>query len=207
MPTSYKPIAILLLLFFFAMPDFVSASTFGYTTQGGSAINIASDPGTNTATRQGTGATLSENGSITMISANLSSVTTSETLDLTVFINDRDSGGLNIHDEVMKAQRVSVGITTTKTWYDFSPTPTELISDNYIISAVGDPNDLGGSGTVNMSYDITGSPYRLTENFTTTPYTSAQEDPWTDDDSGSIFFSIYATYTASGGGGGGTEGV
>lgn len=189
-----------------------SNDTFGYTGTGGSLESIA-NYGSGTPYSYRTGYSIPSlsigNGTLDKITAVVSSNDNTEAIDITVFINQKNSDGTNIHGQIAKVQRTNVPVTNTKTAQDFTASSQNLVAGTtYILNIVGDCYDLGNGDIAYVAYDsgAYGSNVdHYSEDFSgASQYTNAQEDPWTETASTSAFwgpYSIYATYTAEGGGG------
>lgn len=173
--------------------------TFGYTTLGSSQTDIASGSGINNrSARRGRGEyDPGESGTLDTLHVGLISNTGTVTLDVTVFLNDEDSGGAGTHDEVASVERTSLAVNNTAAFYDFTAASESITSQNHVFSAWGDHTDLASSGELRLRFDSTTT---STTYFESGTY-SSPEDPWTEvaSTTSTSEYSIYATYTAAGG--------
>lgn len=173
--------------------------TFGYTTLGASAditgriaSQIFSGP---KSSRIGIGVALSSAGTLSKISVGIKA-DGSGTLDVTAFVNTEDTA-TDSHTQVSKIERLGVSVTTTSTFFDFTAASEVLSATNYVLNAIGDGADLSLNNAY-MLYDSSGTQNNYEENFDGAYTTGRDEFPWTETDtSGSLKFSIYATYTAA----------
>lgn len=165
--------------------------TFGYEVVGGSGLAIcfvASD----TTRRQGTQFNLFETGTLDSITYSASSLTSSDTNDAFTAIN-RANNGTDSLDEVALVVQVNESYTTSQQWFTHTYSSEILIPDVYVLSAACDGVD--ASTSVLINYDATGGDY-YDESFTgVSGFTNAQEDPWTEAETGGRNYSIYATYS------------
>lgn len=166
--------------------------TFGYTTQGASSSTGLC---TNTASvRRGDLAT-GASGTLDKITANLSK-STSASITFTFFLNSKDSGGAGTHNEIARAES-SLSLTSTKTWFDITMAGQSLTAIDYITTASCSYGS--SSNTPAISFDTFTSTGVYFESFA--DYAASKESPWTSPTfNTTVYYSIYATYTASGGG-------
>lgn len=125
---------------------------------------------------------------------------TNDAMDLAMFVNIENTS-TDSHTQVAEIQRTNVAVTTSAAFYDFTASSEVLSSSNsYIISGLGDGNDLAGANQTALCFDTGGSLNNYFETLTgAASYTTLRdEDPWTETDASETrLFSIYATYTAT----------
>lgn len=175
--------------------------TFGYTSVGASTVfSIRTNGGFDYTVRHGNGISAPESGNVTQVDVALETITNSASVDYTAFVNTEDTTA-NSHEELVSAEVTGVSITTTAEFKSFPLTPTAITAIPYVLSSVGDNDDVSAD-IVRGRYDSAD-----TQNYYTEQYngdgvyaTVKAEDPWTENEtSSSTKLSIYATYTASGG--------
>jgi hypothetical protein len=171
--------------------------TFGYTTAGGTAANIARAYQTRSI-RWGMAASSTATSSVSSIHTNLSSTVSTQSIDVTSFLNYEDTQ-TNSLQEVVRSERNGLSIGTTQDWYTFTPTSTKIIGiDDFVISVVGDGTDVGAGNDVQVWYDASGSRNSYYTNVSgASSYTTNTESPWATAElpSGELW-SMYVTYTA-----------
>jgi len=176
--------------------------TFGYTSIGGVTLNIAdnlSAPSSHRAFRNSFVVSPTSSGNVTQLNAALFMGSgAADTLDITTFINEVDSGGTGIHDEIGSVERTSVSLSTTSAWFSFTYAGQSVSSGtDYLLGVVGDVADLAANKRASVSADSESGHTRYFETFIDpSSYSNSKEDPWTPLTSTANFrVSIYATYT------------
>ncbi len=167
---------LLLVLLFCVIPIISTAATFGYVYSG-------SETGTLTTSSYRsymTSYTLSEDGTVSKLTALLQTTSGTENIKGLIYLNTAGVPGAVV------AVSDPVQATTSKTSYDLTfSSPVELTAGDYYIGIVGD-----GSAT-NFFYAATGTHKTSSNN-----YPSPVNDP-TEVASYDLKDCIYATYTAA----------
>jgi len=140
------------------------------------------------------------NGTLDSLSAYLRADTTN-TIDISAFVNSKDSGGSNSHNQIAFSESTNIAISTTVGWKTFS-FASEAISSvtNYILNVLGNGAKCTNNTGVFIRSDSTSTVF-YEEGFNEAQgktYANGKEDPWTIASlTGNYRFSIYATYTAA----------
>ena len=171
--------------------------TFGYTSLGNSQTFLIRTSAANTYNnRIGRGDTPDASGSVVRISVGMQVTTLAESsVDCSVFINTEDTGA-NSHVEVASAARTDVAFAAVSTpvfqFFDFSGSVTA--STAYVLNTVCDWETVTTNSDVFIRYDSTATVNTYSEQFVGAgAYATAQEDPWTEDESAlASNYSIYA---------------
>ena len=177
--------------------------TFGYTSAGAGTRTVATD-----AYSYRTGSypyNLSGNGTVTSLTAWLKGSASDAAVSVKLFINSKDSGGANVHNEIISAASTTVSLTTTAAEKTINTTSTAINAGDYILSVAGNDDTvtstnariyvatdaLGGSGLrthyINDVYATGAGAYATV---CQSPLNSTMA-------SGDYNTSIYATYTAA----------
>lgn len=175
--------------------------TFGYTTIGANNDTLASATG-DSCQQKGVNRDLGEDGTMDLMSIALVMSTGSVDIDVSAVIYREDSAGTDSHDKVLLIERLGVTINTTPTFQDFTGSSQELVADTYVLSAIGNAEDIP-TGNLRTRFD-TGAPANRYYSETTAGAgcyaTRKAEDPWTEVDAAdAIDYSFYVTYTVAGG--------
>jgi hypothetical protein len=183
-----------------------SNDTFGYTSAGESQNNICSRYSTLEYKSQRRGTTVAgAAGTLDKLSAYLWTTDLNDTVDISYFLNTKDSEGSDSHGQVVRLQGTYTG-PTSATLDELTAASQSLSAVNYVISAVADAADMNSEVNYKktwLCYDTGSAIYdEYYEEWTgSTGYNSVGESPWTETPTANTtyHFSIYATYTASGG--------
>lgn len=177
--------------------------TIGYTTIGASneaiAFKAIFPPFVNVVSSIRLGSTFSvpDGGELTDISAWVLSPALDFNVDLTMYINEEDSGGSGIHAELASAELLGITlINDVDTLVTSSITGTLAANTDYILNISGQPNNVLNFSGINVKFDIVGADKDYLENFIfPNGYANSKEDPWTVADAGTFHkHSIFATY-------------
>ena len=181
--------------------------TFGYTSVGASAVNIAQRQSSTIyyTRRCGTAYTLSESGTLDSITAYLNTIGEPLNIDTYVSISVKDGSGSGSHTLVAGVETADKSYTaTTPQWYEFAFDSELLSADDYILGLLGNGRDIGAdSKYLNFYYDTDAGAtgYQDGGSDEGSLYTSLRdESPWDIASSVTRLSSVYATYTATGGG-------
>lgn len=178
-----------------------SNDTFGYTSLGASSgLDQTATDTNNFAIRSGYAYTPSENGTLDKISFGaVLAVGTTDLIDLTVFLNELNSGGANSHRQIAKKEQLNSSFSTTAAFVDITMASEAFTPGvSYIINVVGDGADVNvASSQLRPVYDTTSSVNKYSEAISNGYVTLRDEDPWTPAAPTSVTrtHSIYATYT------------
>lgn len=170
--------------------------TFGYTTQGGTGYSICQmGSGTVTDYRRGTVFSPANDGTLSQISIIKSNfgVVQSSLTPVFLAVNQKDSGGAGIHGQIDSIQSTAdyTSPTTAGNGETESYSLSQSVSSgtNYILNITGDCSLLSFFSSVGIYGDSTGGISYLES------YASfIKESPWTESTTGTIKYSIYATY-------------
>ena len=184
--------------------------TIGFLKIGGSGVIIANG-NADQCTRLGYGGALNTpagSGTVSSFSAALAlSGAGNETVGISTFLNTENTA-TDSHAEVAMVDADKNITSTTASWFTFTAASEAMSSAAYVLSIVGNHNDISGALNIYVNYDST-LPGNVT--FTNynelfqgaggdTDYTNSQEDPWTETDAvGTSFYSLYVTYTPTAG--------
>lgn len=169
--------------------------TFGYSTAGTSGLSSIADTngkGIQFQFMVGSAYSLTEAGSVSAVSVGLKlSANFATTVYYTACIYREDGNGANSHSLISSAEGSGI-LSTTVTFYNI-PLSTSLAADDYILSAVGNSEQLENRA-IQIAYDsATGVNYY--QDTSDTDY--IPDDPWNKTENGTNRkYSIYATYTA-----------
>lgn len=170
--------------------------TFGYTTLGGTAQIITAALTNDQSQRVGINFTPPSDGTLDFISAGLRSLSGTEIVDNTAFVNVEDTD-TDSHDETASSERLGLSVVTAHTWYNFTLSSEAIFSSNsYILSVVGNGEDIT-AGNIGLVGDSGGSGNRYEQDETGAgSYAANKDDPWLDAEGTNISnHSIYATYS------------
>lgn len=177
--------------------------TFGYETIGATAQLICQETN-DTAQTSGGAQVLSEDGTLDSIHLGLGNTSGGDvTTDTFAIIYREDSAGSGSHDLVVGIERLNLTVPATAEFLVFTGSSETLVTDTYVLAAVCNGEDLGGTEIVQLFRDSSGS-HNVYSEFTNGAgayATRKAEDPWTETAASSSFNRpIFVTYTASGGG-------
>lgn len=171
--------------------------TFGNTVLGASIFGQIAHTSADNSTMTGRHYALSDTGTLTSLHLGLdTNAASAQTLDLHAAVWREDSAAADSHDRVAQVERLNVVVGTAPAWYDFTAASEALVPDDYILSALGNGEDLVSLGVYPM-YDTAGSDREYSETTTGAGSynTRKAENPWTEVDAATTRqFSFYATY-------------
>lgn len=167
--------------------------TFGYTT-GGASDQAFAEFSSDTSHHIGGVGSVASDSLFNSVSIYLVMSAGSEAVDVYTAVYRLNSGGAGSHAKVAGMER-TLTVPATPAWYTFQAYFQPLVTDDYVVGAVGDGNDIGTAGrTLYVRYDAGGT-YLLETLTGASSYTTLRdEDPWTLATSSGAKFSIYASY-------------
>lgn len=181
--------------------------TFGYTTLGGTLSSNICSFSSDTSAMKGLSFTLSEAGTLDSIhvAVRLNVGSANQTPDTFVALYREDSAGAGSHDLVASVEEAAGTntYTTTSGTFTFEAASEALTADTYIIAALCDGVDMGGTSIAQTLSDDTNDTNGYFESTTGAGAyaTRKAENPWTESATANEDKrTYYVTYTASGGG-------
>lgn len=183
-----------------------SNDTFGYSTEGGTGYNwssrSSSSPYYNAARHGLTGSPSA--GTVTQVDFYAYTDNASTINGTTMaFINSKDSGGSNIHNQLGTGE-ATISYSTVSAKKTISGLSISITAIDQIVNVSINPANLSSKKYIYAKYDLGGSTAHYFEQFTNnvaaTAYSNSKESPWTIVSYNTMRVSIYATYTPGGGG-------
>lgn len=164
--------------------------TFGFISAGNTNSGIAYClPAT--CDRRGYAANLSVDATIQKMSVYLDS-SHGDSADIYTALFRHNSEGVGTHAKVAGAERADLTVSTTEAWYDFTFASESLTADDYILSILGNGNDMGT--VTGHSISIRSDSVINTDSYSESLGTvyGTETDPWVRSENLNSMYSIYA---------------
>jgi RHS repeat-associated protein len=174
--------------------------TLGYTTCGASDNTLAADAN-NSTRRSGNEWTMPQNGTLSSLHACLKTDAATDSIDVAMFLNAKNSIAVGSHGEIAKVERTNLSVTTTATWYTFAAANQSLTSGTtYTVNGLGDGADVSpGASTLRIRTDSGTANQEYFESINDGYATLLAENPWTNTPGNTTTnYSYYATHVFAG---------